>query len=147
MLLQYVIIFAIIFPLTTPYYIKLSTDVIETPKAKLVALFLDIQSWRTPMLLNTSKLELVGRRSQSNLDFNTHFWKLHVSDSCCIQPSNVVCDLGVILGFFFTVKFSCLALSSKHALSSPTNSWKTKRCLNEHCLPVLVSPSIYLIPN
>src|SRR6218665_969942 len=87
--------------------------------------------------LNTTKTELLwfGRRSQSNLGLKT--LSLQLNDSCSIQPSNVVRDLGLLLD-------SKLSMS-KH-IGSVTKAFffhlrrirQIKRCLNEHCLHVLV---------
>src|SRR6218665_2387256 len=89
--------------------------------------------------LNTTKTELLwfGRRSQSNLGLKT--LSLQLNDSCSIQPSNVVRDLGVLL-------VSKLSMS-KH-IGSVTKACflhlrrirQIKRCLNEHCLHVLLGP-------
>src|SRR6218665_1247089 len=87
--------------------------------------------------LNTTKTELLwfGRRSQSNLGLKT--LSLQLNDSCSIQPSNVVRDLGLLLDS---------KLSMSMHIGSVTKAFffhlrrirQIKRCLNEHCLHVLV---------
>ncbi len=128
----------------TKLYIKLSTADIETSKAKLIACFHDSQSWSMCLKLNTSKTELIwfDRRSRSNLDLNTLF--LQLNDSSSIHPSDVVRDLGVLL-------------DSKLYMSNNIGSvikacflhlWgirQLKRCLNEHCLHVLVQALVFYL--
>jgi hypothetical protein len=83
----------------TQLYIKLSTTNIDNSKTRLIACFHQIQSWCASMRLklNTNKTELIwfDRRSRSHLDLKT--LSLQLDETCSIQPSNVVSDLGVFL--------------------------------------------------
>ena len=123
----------------TQLYIKLSTTNIENSKTRLTACFHEIQMWCASMRLklNTSKTELIwfDRRSGSHPDLNT--LSLQLDKTCSIRPSTVVRDLGVLL-------------DSKLSMSNHVNSVakacffhlrrirQIKRCLNEHCLQILV---------
>ena len=106
---------------------------------RLIACFHEIQSWCASMRLklNASKTELIwfDRRSQPNLNLET--LSLRLTDTCSIQPSKVVRDLGVLLDS---------KLSMSNHISSITKACffhlrrirQIRRCLNEHCLHVLV---------
>ena len=124
----------------TQLYVKLSTRDIENAKTKLANCFSEIQSWCSSMRLklNASKTELIWftRRTKNDNDFAEQ-----IDKDCCIQPSDVVRDLGVFLDN---------TLSMTNHISSVTKSCffhlrrirQIKRCLNEKCLRTLVQATV-----
>ena len=120
----------------TQLYIKLSTRDIENAKTKLANCFSEIQSWCSSMhlKLNANKTELIWftRRTKNDNDL-----AVQIDKDCCIQPSDLVRDLGVLLDN---------TLSMTNHISSVTKSCffhlrricQIKRCLNEKCLWTLV---------
>ena len=80
----------------TQLYVKLSTRDIENAKTKLANCFSEIQSWCSSMLLKmkSSKTEFIWftRRTKNDNDL-----AVQIDKDYCIQPSDVVRDLGDFL--------------------------------------------------
>src|SRR6218665_279809 len=115
----------------------------------MVACFASIR-----LKLNTNKTKLIwfDRRSRSNLGLKT--LSLQLNDSCSIQPSNVVCDLVVLLDNELSMSkhyWHCHQSMSFHL----RRIRQIKRCLNEHYHHVLVQVTridycnsvLYGLPN
>ena len=120
----------------TQLYVKLSTRDIENAKTKLANCFSEIQSWCSSkrLKLNASKPELIWFTSRTKSDNDL---AVQIDKDCCIQPSDVVRNLGVFLDN---------TPSMTNYISSVTKSCffhlrqirQIKCCLNEKCLRTLV---------
>jgi hypothetical protein len=87
--------------------------------------------------LNTSKTELIwfDRRSGSHSDLKT--LSLQLDETCSIQPSTVVRDLGVLLDSTLSMSHH-VNFMARACFFHLRRIRQIKRCLNEHCLHVLV---------
>ena len=121
----------------TQLYVKLSTCDIETQKQSYRAnCFSEIQSWCSSMRLklNASKTELIWFTTRTKNDNDI---AVQIDKDCCIQLSDVVRDLGVLLDNTLSMT-NHISLVTKSCFFHLRRIRQIKRCLNEKCLRTLV---------
>ena len=123
----------------TQLYINHSTKDIENPQIKLIACFHEIQTWCSSMRLklNASKTELIWFSSRKIPDIDETSLNINIDANCCIQPADVVRDLGVYLDRNLTMT-NDISSVAKACFFHLRRIRQVKRSLNEQCRRVLV---------
>lgn len=126
----------------TQLYVKLSTmDIVDT-KSRLIQCIQKIQAWCASMRLklNAAKTELIwfDRKMSRDNDNDLPSKTLNLeANSLNISPSKVVRDLGVLIDCQLTMVNHVSAVS-RACYFHLRRIRQVRRCLNEHCLRILV---------